>query len=215
LAAAWFLLCALCYLFLAHWSRPADLNCEPPTIIDRYNRQCQVAMTANSESGLPFDQAVCEIDSAIERVPHANYFLKVTGTVKVLDETTRSLIIAFRLACIFMYVVLAAQFDSFLHRLATMLNLPLSVPFALLTLWLTHRPLNLWSALGTFLLLGVVKKDGNLQVDYTNNLCKEGVPVREAIITANHVRLRPILLTTLSIVAGWIPTATGIGAGAV
>jgi HAE1 family hydrophobic/amphiphilic exporter-1 len=95
-----------------------------------------------------------------------------------------------------------------------MLSLPLSVPFALLTLWLTHRTLNLWSALGIFLLLGVVKKNGILQVDYTNKLRREGVPVREAIITANHVRLRPILMTTLSIVAGLIPTATGIGAGA-
>jgi hydrophobic/amphiphilic exporter-1 (mainly G- bacteria), HAE1 family len=185
-----------------------------PTIIDRYNRQFQVALTANNESSLPFDQAVREINSAIERVPHPNYFVKFTGTVKVLDETTRSLIIAFLLACIFMYMVLAAQFDSFLHPLAIMLSLPLSVPFALLTLWLTHRTLNLWSALGIFLLLGVVKKNGILQVDYTNKLRKEGVPVREAIITANHVRLRPILMTTLSIVAGLIPTATGIGAGA-
>ena len=95
-----------------------------------------------------------------------------------------------------------------------MLSLPLSLPFALLTLLLTHRTLNLWSALGVFLLLGVVKKNGILQVDYTNRLRKEGVPVREAIIRANHVRLRPILMTTFAIVAGLIPTATGIGAGA-
>jgi HAE1 family hydrophobic/amphiphilic exporter-1 len=185
-----------------------------PTIIDRYNRQFQVALTANNSARLSFDAAVREISAAIERIPHPNYFVKFTGTVKILDETTRSLIVAFLLACIFMYMVLAAQFDSFLHPFTIMLSLPLSIPFALLTLFLTHRTLNLWSALGIFLLLGVVKKNGILQVDYTNRLRKEGVPLREAIIRANHVRLRPILMTTLAIVAGLVPTATGIGAGA-
>ena len=185
-----------------------------PTVIDRYNRQFQVALTANNSASLPFDGAVRAISAALDRIPHPNYFVKFTGTVKILDETTRSLIVAFLLACIFMYMVLAAQFDSFLHPFTIMLSLPLSIPFALLTLWLTHRTLNLWSALGVFLLLGVVKKNGILQVDYTNRLRKEGVPLREAIVRANHVRLRPILMTTLAIVAGLIPTATGIGAGA-
>ncbi len=185
-----------------------------PTRIDRYNRQFQVPLTANNEAALPFDAAVRAVGAALKDVPPAGYSVKFTGTVKILDETTRSLIIAFLLAAIFMYMVLAAQFESFLHPFTIMLSLPLSIPFALLTLWLTHRTLNLWSALGIFLLLGVVKKNGILQVDYTNRLRQEGVPLREAIIQANHVRLRPILMTTLSIVAGLIPTATGIGAGA-
>src|SRR4029077_507107 len=130
------------------------------------------------------------------------------------DETTRSLITAFLLACIFVYMVLEAQFESFLHPFTIMLSLPMSIPFALLTLWATHRTLNLWSALGIFLLLGIVHKNGILQVDYTNRLREQGLPLREAIIEANHVRLRPILMTTFSIVAGLIPTALGIGAGA-
>src|SRR6202165_2705010 len=111
-------------------------------------------------------------------------------------------------------MVLAAQFESFLHPFTIMLSLPLSIPFALLTLWATHRTLNLWSALGVFLLLGIVQKNGILQVDYTNRLRDQGMPLRDAVIQANHVRLRPILMTTLSIVAGLIPTALGIGAGA-
>src|SRR4029077_12673092 len=185
-----------------------------PTTIDRYNRQFQVALTANNEAALPFDAAVRSISSAIDTVPHTGYSVKFTGTVKILDETTRSLIIAFLLACIFVYMVLAAQFESFLHPFIIMLSLPLSIPFALLTLWLTNRTLNLWSALGIFLLLGIVQKNGILQVEYTNKLRAEGVPLRDAIIQANQVRLRPILMTTLSIVAGLIPTAMGVGAGA-
>ena len=184
-----------------------------PTIIDRYNRQFQVALTANNSASLPFDSAVREVTAAIEKVPHPGYSVKYTGTVKILDETTRSLIIAFLLACIFMYMVLAAQFESFLHPFTIMLSLPLALPFALLTLWATHRTLNLWSALGIFLLLGIVKKNGILQVDYTNRLREQGMPLRDAILQANHVRLRPILMTTLSIIAGLIPTALGIGAG--
>src|SRR5258708_31401780 len=112
-----------------------------------------------------------------------------------------------------MCLVLAAEFESFLHPFGIMLSLPLSVPFALLTLYLTHRTLNLWSALGMLLLLGIVKKNGILQVDYTNRLLAEGLPLRAAILQANHVRLRPILMTTTSIVAGLLPTALGLGAG--
>jgi hydrophobic/amphiphilic exporter-1 (mainly G- bacteria), HAE1 family len=112
-----------------------------------------------------------------------------------------------------MYMVLAAQFESFTYPFIIMLTLPLSVPFALFSLWITGRALSLWSALGMFLLLGIVKKNGILQVDYTNRLRAEGIPVRDAIIEANRVRLRPILMTTLSIIAGLIPVAIGIGAG--
>jgi HAE1 family hydrophobic/amphiphilic exporter-1 len=99
------------------------------------------------------------------------------------------------LASVFMYMVLAAQFESFAYPFIIMLTLPLSVPFALLSLWVTGRALSLWSALGMFLLLGIVKKNGILQVDYTNCLVADGMPVREAILEANRVRLRPILTT--------------------
>ena len=186
-----------------------------PKSLDRYNRQFRINVSANNTPDFPLDVAVKAIRGEIDKINlPAGFSYVFTGSVKQLDQTTANLITAFLLASIFMYMVLAAQFNSFLHPFAIMLSLPVSIPFALLTLWLTHRTLNLWSALGMFLLIGIVKKNGILQVDYTNRLREQGMPLREAIVQANHVRLRAILMTTLSIVAGLIPTASGIGAGA-
>ena len=185
-----------------------------PSRIERFNRQFQVTVNANNAPDFPLDQAARTVTEEIKQAGlPPGYTYRFLGSVKVLDETTANLIIAFLLASIFMYMVLAAQFESFLHPFTIMLSLPLSIPFALLSLWLTGRTLNLWSALGVLLLLGIVKKNGILQVDYTNKLRREGMPLREAIVQANHVRLRPILMTTFSIIAGLIPTAVGIGAG--
>jgi HAE1 family hydrophobic/amphiphilic exporter-1 len=184
-----------------------------PTRIDRYNRTYQAGIIANQAPDMPLDVAVRAISSVIRKDLPPGYTVRFTGTAKELDRTTNDLISAFLLACIFMYMVLASQFESFLHPFVIMLALPLSIPCALLTLYLTHRTLNLWSALGMLLLLGIVKKNGILQVDYTNRLLAQGIPLREAILQANHVRLRPILMTTTSIVAGLMPTALGFGAG--
>jgi HAE1 family hydrophobic/amphiphilic exporter-1 len=185
-----------------------------PARIERFNRQFLVMVNANNAPDFPLDAAARAVREAMNDIGlPPGYSYKFGGSVKLLDETTRNLILAFLLASIFMYMVLAAQFDSFVHPFTIMLSLPLSIPFALFSLWITGRTLNLWSALGVLLLLGIVKKNGILQVDYTNKLREEGVPLREAIIRANHVRLRPILMTTLAIVAGLVPTAMGMGAG--
>src|SRR6185436_15565978 len=130
---------------------------------------------------------------------------RLQGQSQILDETTANLILAIGLAMIFVYMVLAAQFESFIQPVVIMLVLPIAVPFALFTLWVTGRTLNLWSALGMLLLLGIVKKNSILQVDYANVLRSRGLPLREAIVESCRTRLRPILMTTTAIIAGLIP----------
>ncbi len=186
-----------------------------PAFLQRYNREFQASVGANLAPGYPLDAAASSTTAVIREVGlPPGYSFVFGGQVRQLEETTFNLLLAMLLAAIFMYMVLAAQFESFSHPFIIMLTLPLSIPFALFSLWATGRTLNLWSALGVFLLLGIVKKNGILQVDYTNRLRhEEGYPLREAILEANRVRLRPILMTTFSIVAGLIPVAIGIGAG--
>jgi hydrophobic/amphiphilic exporter-1 (mainly G- bacteria), HAE1 family len=186
-----------------------------PTIIQRFNRQFSMAIFADIKPGQPLDQALKTIGTrarALNLPP--GYAFRFSGQSKLLDETTSNMILALALASIFIYIVLAMQFESFVQPLVIMTVLPLSVPFALLTLWMTGRVLNLWSALGVLLLLGIVKKNSILQVDYTNVLRRQGMPLREALVQASETRLRPILMTTAAIVAGLIPTAVGVGAGA-
>jgi hydrophobic/amphiphilic exporter-1 (mainly G- bacteria), HAE1 family len=117
------------------------------------------------------------------------------------------------LALIFIYMVLASQFNSFIHPLTIMTAIPLSLPCGLFALMAFGMTLNVYSAIGLMMLFGIVKKNSILQVDYTNTLIAQGMERNEAIITANHVRLRPILMTTIAIVAGMLPIAFGRGAG--
>jgi HAE1 family hydrophobic/amphiphilic exporter-1 len=186
-----------------------------PSRIDRYNRQFAVGVYGNVAPGKSLQEAAEATQAVVDKIGlPAGYQLRFSGQVKVLEETTTNMILAISLASIFMYMVLAAQFESLAHPFIIMLTLPLSIPFALLSLIVTGRSLNLFSALGILLLLGIVKKNGILQIDYMNHLKAQGHALEYVILEANRVRLRPILMTTFSIVAGLIPTAIGIGAGA-
>ena len=185
-----------------------------PSAIERFNRQFAEAVRADLRPGHALDEATADIRQAIRKLNlPPEYGFRFTGQSQILDETTANLILALGLGSIFMYMVLCAQFESFIQPVVIMLVLPLSVPFALFTLWITHRTLNLWSALGVLLLLGIVKKNSILQVDYANVLRSQGVDPPEAIMEASRTRLRPILMTTAAILAGLVPTALGIGIG--
>jgi HAE1 family hydrophobic/amphiphilic exporter-1 len=186
-----------------------------PSRIDRFKRQFAVGIYGNVAPGHSLDEGAQVTQRIIQEVGlPPGYSMAFSGQVKILEETTTNMLLAFGLASIFMYMVLAAQFESLTQPMIILLTLPLSIPFALLSLIATGRTLNLFSALGVLLLLGIVKKNGILQIDYMNRLRSMGYSVHDAVIEANRVRLRPILMTTLSIVAGLIPTAVGMGAGA-
>jgi HAE1 family hydrophobic/amphiphilic exporter-1 len=186
-----------------------------PSRIDRYNRQFTVGIYGNQSPGTSLGAAAAAAQGIIEETGLPPGFrAQFSGQVRILEETTANMLLAIGLASIFMYMVLAAQFESLVQPLIILSTLPLSIPFALLSLLATGRTLNLFSALGILLLLGIVKKNGILQIDYMNHLRDKGYAVRPAIMLANRVRLRPILMTTLAIIAGLIPTAVGMGAGA-
>jgi HAE1 family hydrophobic/amphiphilic exporter-1 len=186
-----------------------------PSRIDRFNRQFAVGIYGNIAPGHSLGEGAARTQEIINGIAlPPGYSMAFSGQVKILEETTTNMLLAFGLASIFMYMVLAAQFESLIHPFIILATLPLSIPFALLSLILTGRSLNLFSALGILLLLGIVKKNGILQIDYMNRLRASGRNLHDTIIEANRVRLRPILMTTLSIVAGLIPTAVGMGAGA-
>ena len=185
-----------------------------PTTLQRSDRQFTVNFIADVSPGHALDEASADVRKMMAglNMPPTMSF-KLQGQSKILDETTANMIMAIGLAMIFVYMVLASQFESFLQPIVIMLVLPIAVPFALFTLWVTGRTLNLWSALGMLLLLGIVKKNSILQVDYANVLRARGVPPREAIVESCRTRLRPILMTTTAIIAGLIPTSLGIGIG--
>jgi HAE1 family hydrophobic/amphiphilic exporter-1 len=186
-----------------------------PSEIDRYNRQRKVTIVANLLPTLPLGEAVEKIQGFIAELDlPPNYIADFTGRAKVLAETGANFLYAFGLSFIFMYMVLAAQFESFLHPITIMLALPLTVPFALLSLILLRQPMDIYAMFGLFMLFGIVKKNGILQIDYTNTLRAQGKERDQAIIEANHARLRPILMTTLMLIFGMLPMALGRGPGA-
>jgi HAE1 family hydrophobic/amphiphilic exporter-1 len=185
-----------------------------PSNIQRYNRQRQVTVYASLD-GVPLGEGVARVREKVSELSlKPGYGIVFTGNARTLDTASQDFAVAMLLAVAFIYMVLASQFNSLIHPLTIMTALPLSLPAGLLALLAFGMTLNVYSAIGMLMLFGIVKKNSILQVDYTNTLRAEGMERHEALIVANRVRLRPILMTTISIVAGMLPIALGRGAGA-
>jgi HAE1 family hydrophobic/amphiphilic exporter-1 len=186
-----------------------------PSRIDRLDRQRQASVRAGVAPGFALaDRLDAMKKTAAEMNLPGTYSTIVAGRGRELERTFVEFLWAFLLSIIFMYMILASQFESTIHPLTILLSLPLSVPFALLSLWLLGDTLNLYSALGILVLFGVVKKNAILQIDHMNSLRTLGMERDAAIIQGNRDRLRPILMTTLALVAGMAPLALGTGPGA-
>jgi HAE1 family hydrophobic/amphiphilic exporter-1 len=186
-----------------------------PSRIDRSDRQREVRLRAQVAPGYGQADRIAALRASVAQMNlPAGYTTAVSGRAREFEKTFIEFLWVFVLSIIFMYMILASQFESLIHPLTILLSLPLSVPFALLSLWYTGNTLNLYSALGILVLFGVVKKNSILQIDHMNSLRAHGMERHAAIMQGNRDRFRPILMTTLTLVAGMLPLALGSGPGA-
>ena len=184
-----------------------------PSQIDRYARQRTVTFLANPD-GVSLNEAVQRATGIAKSLNMPReYQVKFTGQAKTLGETGYYFMVALGLSVLFMYLILAAQFESWVFPISILAALPITIPFGLLSLLLLRSNLDLYGMFGLFMLIGIVKKNGILQVDKTNELRRAGADRISAILNANHIRLRPILMTTMMLIAAMIPIALGQGPG--
>ena len=184
-----------------------------PSVINREDRQRAVTLFASLE-GVPLGAAMEGLNGIAAKILPPDYLPKYRGQADTMSESFGYLLFAIILGVIMAYMVLAAQFESFVHPFTVLLAMPLSFIGAFGALLLTGNTISIFSFIGLILLMGLVKKNAILLVDYTNVLRERGLSRREAILEAGPVRLRPILMTTFAMVFGMIPVAFGMGEGA-
>ena len=184
-----------------------------PSVINRADRQRSITVFASLE-GKPLGQAKNELDGIAAKILPSDYVPKYYGMADTMQESFGFLLFAILLGILMAYMILAAQFESFVHPITVLLSMPLSFIGAFGALFLTGKTLSIFSFIGLILLMGLVKKNAILLVDYTNVLRGRGLSRREAILQAGPVRMRPILMTTFAMVFGMLPIALGVGEGA-
>ncbi len=186
-----------------------------PSRIDRLDRQRQVSLRAAVAPGYAQADRVAALRAEVAKMGlPTGYSTRVSGRARELESTFTEFLWAFLLSILLMYIILASQFESLMHPFTILLSLPLAVPFAFVSLLAASQTINLYSALGLLVLFGVVKKNAILQIDHMNKLRERGLDRYAAIIQGNRERLRPILMTTLTLIAGMTPLALGTGPGA-
>lgn len=185
-----------------------------PTQINRENRQRQVLVGANY-LGRSAGDVLADAKASVASVDlPQGVAIRVTGQTKMQEQMLSAFGLAFGLAALFVYMILASQFGSFVHPFTIMLALPFSIIGALLSLFAFHFSFDMLAMIGIILLMGLVTKNSILLVEFINQLRRRGLSVRDAILEAGPIRLRPILMTTLAMIFGMIPVAAGFGAGA-
>ena len=202
--------------------RPVELrslatlvNANAASRIDRLDRSRTARLRGSIAPGAALQERTDALLAEWGKMnPAPAYTVSVRGAGREFEKTYREFLYAFALSIVFMYMILASQYENLIHPVVILLSLPLAVPFALLSLYLAGQQLNLYSALGILVLFGVVKKNSILQIDHINHLRGEGLNRLDAIMQGNRDRLRPILMTTLALVAGMLPLALGTGPGA-
>ncbi|HEX5037967.1 MAG TPA: efflux RND transporter permease subunit [bacterium] len=189
---------------------------EKPTLlsISRRNRERAIGVFANVVPGKSQAEALVKVEEIGKKILPVGYRLVPSGSAQTFQESSDSLMFALLLGIFVAYMVLASQFNSFIHPLTVLMALPFSVTGAFFALVIARNSLNIYSMIGLILLMGIVKKNSILLVDFTNERRKKGASLREALLEACPVRLRPILMTSFATIAGAIPAALGLGPGA-
>lgn len=193
-----------------------------PVQIDREDRVRQITVMGNLKKTKPLASALADVARIEQETEFAarkpglpdGVTSKFIGYGEMMEESFANINFSLMLAVMLIYMVLAAQFESFVHPFTVMLSLPLSIVGALGALALTGRTLNIFSMIGMIMLMGLVTKNAILLIDYTNQLRERGMRRDDAVLKAGPVRLRPILMTALSTIAGMLPVAIGLGSGA-
>jgi multidrug efflux pump len=182
-----------------------------PPALYRYNQSYSATISATPAPGVSLGDAIREMNSITKKVLPPGFRTALAGQSRDFAESSSSLIFAFVFAIVLIYLVLAAQFESLIDPFIILLTVPMAVTGALLSLWVTHQSINVFSEIGMIMLIGLITKNGILIVEFANQRKAEGMNVRDAVLAAAASRFRPILMTTLAMIFGTLPIALSLG----